>query len=299
MEAPFAREGLSKLHFYSYGIVGQNKELDSDLIEVTLSEESSYFDGEISDTIKKVETSGSDHDGKKYKTKVETTATVKAKWLSFVDTNRMSSPDVRRGEEVVIWRFGDTDQYWWTTLQQDKKLRRLETVIYGFSNCSEENIEMDHTNMYWIEISTHRKVFRLHTAKNDGETHEWDIQLDTKKGTFTIEDNDGGYLFIDAVNRHIKMHNKDKSYIEIDKKKAKIFTLDLVQIETNRFEVIAKQSIKMTTKDYSLVTQSFKTKAASWLTTVPTASFSAHVKSGADVYWGGISYATRHVPDAT
>jgi hypothetical protein len=70
--------------------------------------------------------------------------------------------------------------------------------------------------MYWIEISTHRKNIRLHTSKNDGEPFAWDIQLDTKNGTFTIEDNDEGYFFYDAKKRHFKMHNKDKTYSETE-----------------------------------------------------------------------------------
>lgn len=299
MDETFKGEGLSKLHFYSYGIVVKNKDLDSDLIEVDAKEDTSYTDGELTDFITKVEAKGEDHDGKSFTTKVETTNSIKAKWLSFVDTNRMTSPDVRRGEEVVIWRFGDTDQYWWTTLKQDKKIRRLETVIYGFCNLSEENTVMDHTNMYWLEISTHRKLIRFHTSKNDKEPFAWDLQLDTKKATFTLDDNDGGYFFYDAINRHFKMHNKDKSFIEINKKNAKIFTMERVDIETKHFEVKAQQSIKMTTQNYSLVCKDYKTKAGKYNTTVPSANFSSHIKSGASVYWGGTCFASSHVPDKT
>lgn len=292
----FIPEGLSRLHFYSYGIVAKNKELSSDLIEVVPSEDQTFLDGELTDNIEKIEAEGEDHNDEKFKTTVETTNSIKAKWLSFTDTNRMTSPDVRRGEEVVIWRFGDTDQYWWCTLQQDKKLRRLETVIYGFSNVREENVEMKHDNMYWFEISTHRKNVRFHTSKNDDEPFAWDIQLNTKDGTFTIEDNDDGYFFYDAKKRHFKMHNKDKSYIEIDKKKAKIFTLDRVEIETKHFEVKAQSTIKMTTKDYSLTTQSYKVNSNKWQTTTPSANFSQSLRSGSNVYWGGVSYAADHVP---
>ena len=299
MMQQFVPEGLSRLHFYSYGIVANNKDLSSDLIEVVPSEDMSFYDGELTDTIEKVEAEGKDHNDKEFKTTVETTNSIKAKWLSFTDTNRMTSPDVRRGEEVVIWRFGDADQYWWCTLQQDKKLRRLETVIYGFSNVREENTEMKHDNMYWIEISTHRKNIGLHTSKNDGEPFAWDIQLDTKNGTFTIEDNDEGYFFYDAKKRHFKMHNKDKSYFEIEKKRAKLFTLDRIDFETKDLTIKASNSITFTTKDYKLTTTNFTTKASKWFTQVPSANFSQHVKSGADVYWGGVSYAVAHVPDMT
>jgi hypothetical protein len=299
MEIPFQPEGLSKLHFYSTGIVAKNKDLESDLIEVTAIEDNSYLDGELTDQIEKVEGEGTDKDGKTFNTTVETTNTIKAKWLSFTDTNRMTSPDVRRGEKVVIWRFGDTDQFWWCTEQQDRKLRRLETVIWGFSNCSKENEESNHSNMYWVEISTHRKVIRFHTSKNDGEPFAWDIQLDTKKGVFSIDDNDGGYFFYDAKNRHFRFENKDKSYLEIDKKNATWSIPEKIKVLCKDFEMVAKNSIKMSTKDYSLTTQKFHTKASKWNTTVPSANFSQHVRSGATVYWGGISYAKEHVPDRT
>ena len=299
MEVPFVPEGLSKLHFYSTGIVAKNKELDSDLIEVTAIEDNSYLDGELTDQIEKVEGEGKNKDGQSFNTTVETTNSIKAKWLSFTDTNRMTSPDVRRGEKVVIWRFGDTDQFWWCTEQQDRKLRRLETVVWGFSNCSKENEESNHSNMYWVEISTHRKVIRFHTSKNDGEPFAWDIQLDTKNGVFSIDDNDGGYFFYDAKKRHFRFENKDKSFLEIEKRRAKWSIPDHIEILTKKLDITASEYIKMSTRDYSLVTQKFNTKASSWMTTVPTAKFSQHVKSGGTVYWGGTCFARNHVPDKT
>lgn len=299
MEVPFVPEGLSKLHFYSVGEVAKNKELDSDLIEVAALEDNSYMEGELTDQIEKVEGEGKDAEGNSFNTTVETTNTIKAKWLSFTDTNRMTSPDVRRGEKVVIWRFGDTDQFWWCTEQQDRKLRRLETVIWGFSNCSKENEESNHSNMYWLEISTHRKNIRFHTSKNDGEPFAWDIQLDTKKGVFVIDDNDGGYFFYDAKNRHFRFENKDKSFLEINKKNATWSIPEKIKVLCNDLEVTAKRSIKMTTRDYKLTTNSYATKASTWMTTVPTAKFSQSVKTGASVYWGGTCYAREHVPDRT
>jgi hypothetical protein len=299
VEIPFVPEGLSKLHFYSTGIVAKNKDLDSDLIEVNAIEDNSYVDGEVTDNIEKVEGEGTDKDGKSFKTTIETTNSIKAKWLSFTDTNRLTAPDVRRGEEVVIWRFGDTDQFWWCTQQQDRKLRRLETVIWGFSNLSKENEENTHSNMYWIEISTHRKNIRFHTSKNDGEPFAWDIQLDTKKGVFVIDDNDGGYFFYDALKRHFKFKNKDGSFLEIEKKRAKWYIPDHIEILTKKLDITASQHIKMSTRDYQLTTNSYKVKAVTWNTSVPSANFSQKVKAGASVYWAGTCYAREHVPDRT
>ncbi len=246
----FTGPDLSKLRFYSYATVAANKKLSSDLIEAIPHEQNPLYDGELTDDTEQIETKGTDKDDAGFSATLDTTASLKAKWLSFTDTNRLTPPDVRRGEEIVLWQFGDTDQYWWTTLHQDRKLRRLETVIYGFSNNSKENIENAHDSMYWLEISTHKKVVRFHTAKNDGEPFTYDIQIDTKKGNITIEDDDGNYIFLDSKERHIKLRNKDDSYVEMNKKIINMNAVDEINLTTKRYTLKASESIKEETKTY-------------------------------------------------
>lgn len=246
----FTGPDLSKLRFYSYATVAANKKLSSDLIEAIPHEQNPLYDGELTDDTEQIETKGTDKDDAGFSATLDTTASLKAKWLSFTDTNRLTPPDVRRGEEIVLWQFGDTDQYWWTTLHQDKKLRRLETVIYGFSNNSKENIENAHDSMYWLEISTHKKVVRFHTSKNDGEPFTYDIQIDTKKGNITIEDDDGNYIFLDSKERHIKLRNKDDSYVEMNKKIINMHSIDEINLTTKRYTLKASESIKEETKTY-------------------------------------------------
>lgn len=246
----FTGPDLSKLRFYSYATVAANKKLSSDLIEAIPHEQNPLYDGELTDDTEQIETKGTDKDDAGFSATLDTTASLKAKWLSFTDTNRLTPPDVRRGEEIVLWQFGDTDQYWWTTLHQDKKLRRLETVIYGFSNNSKENIENAHDSMYWLEISTHKKVVRFHTSKNDGEPFTYDIQIDTKKGNITIEDDDGNYIFLDSKERHIKLRNKDDSYVEMNKKIINMNAVDEINLTTKRYTLKASESIKEETKTY-------------------------------------------------
>ena len=246
----FTGPDLSKLRFYSYATVAANKKLSSDLIEAIPHEQNPLYDGELTDDTEQIETKGTDKDDAGFSATLDTTASLKAKWLSFTDTNRLTPPDVRRGEEIVLWQFGDTDQYWWTTLHQDRKLRRLETVIYGFSNNSKENIENAHDSMYWLEISTHKKVVRFHTSKNDGEPFTYDIQIDTKKGNITIEDDDGNYIFLDSKERHIKLRNKDDSYVEMNKKIINMNAVDEINLTTKRYTLKASESIKEETKTY-------------------------------------------------
>lgn len=292
------QDTISKLRFFTYATVAANKELSSDLIEAIPHEQSSFLEGELNDHITEQEGIGKDKDDQSFKSKIKTTASIKAKWLSLTSTNRLTSPDVRRGEEVIIYKYGDTDQYWWTTLHQDQTLRRLETVIYGYSNNSKENIKNDHDSMYWLEISTHRKVVRFHTAKNDGEPFTYDIQIDTKKGNFTLEDDNGNYIFLDSKAKQIKARNNLNSYIDIDKKNITLHSLERVDIITNHFSVKARTSIDTktryhtgtsqyyTVKDhyYTHQTHQYYVSSNRWYTQTPTANFSRNIRFGSRIY---------------
>lgn len=278
---------VSKLQFYSIGIVAANKLLSSHVIEVVPMESTSMVDGELTDNVEQYKAKGQSPEGESFDVDMKTTASVKATWLSYSDTNRITSPDVRRGEIVSIYQFSDTDQYWWVTLQQDKKLRRLETVIYSFSNQSKENLIVDSSSSYWVEFSTHKKLIHVHTSKNDGEPFIYDLQINAKEGCVTLKDDDGNYFFMDSKERHIKLRNKDDSFLDMNKRKIHINAIDEVLITTKAFEVRASNTIKMTTRDYTLRTGSYKTYASSsYNTYTSVANFSTNIKAGVNINAG-------------
>lgn len=258
---------LSRLVFYSIGVVAVNKKLTSDFVEITPIEDIPYLDGEITDNFEEYKASGKDHLGNSFNVKMDTTASIRAKWLPAGNSNRITSPDVRRGEHVAIYKFGDADEYYWATLLQDKHIRRLETVIYSFSNNREENVIDTPTSTYFFEVSTHKKLIHIHTSKNDKEPFIYDIQLDTKNGNFVLRDDDDNYIFLDSKERHIKLHNKDTSYMEMDKKIINIHSLEEVNIKTKHYTLHATESMKTLTKDYEEVCDDYKQHAKKSLTT--------------------------------
>lgn len=208
---------ISKLQFYSMGIVAANKDLKTDLIEVTPIEEFPLLDGEITDNVENYQVDYKDDQKVPKKVDIKSTVSIKAKWLPINNSNRRTPPDVRRGEHVVLYRFADTDQYWWNTLQNDNKLRRLETVIYSFNNLRKENIEDTADTSYWLEVSTHRKIIHVHTSKNDGEPFSYDVQINAKEGNLVITDDIGNYILIDSAEKTIHLQNTMGSYVDINK----------------------------------------------------------------------------------
>lgn len=242
---------VSQLHFYSIGVVATNKKLTSHFVEVTPIEDNAFMDGEITDHNEEYKAKSASLDGQKWETKIDTTASVRAKWLPMCNSNRITSPDVRRGETVALYRFGDVDEYYWTTLLQDKHIRRLETVIYSFSNNKEENKEDTSESTYYMEVSTHKKLIHLHTSKNDKEPFSYDIQINTKDGIIIITDDVDNYFYIDSKNTRIKLENKDKSCIDMDKKKITITAPDKIEMVTKDFILKASNSATVETNTYT------------------------------------------------
>lgn len=225
---------ISKLHFYSVATVAANKALDSDTIEATPLEDAPMLSGELTDNIMEYTTQYKDSNDRHGAEKIMTTVTVKAKWLPIGQSNRKTPPDVRRGEMVVLYRFSDNDEYWWVTMHNDTRIRRLETVIYTFVNQREENSEISADTCYWIEISTHRKLFHLHTSKNDGEPFAYDIQIDAKGGVVTITDDVGNYVQIDSTNSKLTLQNVDNTNVILDKENIDINCKDLTVVASGK-----------------------------------------------------------------
>lgn len=256
----------SGLVFYSFGTVAANKKRKSKEIEVTPHEAMPMLDGEVTDNTVDYEAKGSGEEGEgAYDHKIKTTASIKAEWTPWGNTNRKTAPDVRRGETVLILRYGDTDKFFWTTWRDDDGVhRRLETVIYAWSNERKENEKLTAENTYWLEVSTHDKYIHLRTTKNDGEPYQYDIQLNTKEGFFQIQDDDGNFFFLDSKNRHIKAQNKDKSFIELDKRVINIDAPDEINMRTKKYSLKASQSIDEVTKEHTYKSNSYNLTFSSY-----------------------------------
>lgn len=259
--------------FYSLGLVAANKKMSSLSIEVTPIEFFSLLNGELTDNKQELKAESEDIMGQKWSEAIDSTPSIMATWIPFGQTHRLTAPDVRRGDLVMIYQFGDTDEYWWEELNINKKriVRRLETIIWAISNNSKENIEDDAKTTYWVEWSTHKKLLHIHTSKNDEEPFEYDIQLDCKNGRFVLKDDDDNYIEFDSKERFIKVHNKDKSFVQLDKKIITIESLDKVIINTKHFQVNAKETITFKTKDYTMTTKSYTLNSSkSYVATTPT-----------------------------
>jgi phage baseplate assembly protein gpV len=208
------KEQISELQIYSLGIVTENKPEGTDYILVTPIEKISIQEsGYINDKERTYKSSLTDIDGKEDNKEIKAVNKIRAKWIPFGHSNRMTAPDVRANETVVLFKFGDVDEYYWTTIFREPSIRRLENVIYGFSNLKSGLTEFDKKTSYWLQVDTIHKKVHLHTADNDGEYTCYDIDIDTLSGIMTITDNKGEIIEIDAEKGKISITARNEANI--------------------------------------------------------------------------------------
>lgn len=227
--------------FYSMGIIAANKEIGSHTAQITPIEIMNMSDGELDQADSPLEGSGTDGLGQSFSITVSETTAVPAKWLPF-GSNRVTPPDVRRGERVMLWQFADEDKFWWTTTGLDEHLRRLETVVFAVSNESdpEKDIEaLTPDNSYYVEFNTHTKQITLATNKNDGEPFAFTFQFNAKQGIVTLADDDNNFFEFNSRDVIMTMQNKYNTVVQLDNETINLFSNKDINLKTDTMNVVA------------------------------------------------------------
>lgn len=289
----------SQLHIYSLGKAAVNKELGESLLRVIPLEYTILADGELTSKLTEVEVDGVDSTGTHYSTSATTDNAIEADWLPMDGGYQQTAPDVRRDERVLIWRFGDSNRFFWTPLGLDNHLRKLETVTLMFSGTQDEaEEEMSPDNSYVFTVSTHEGHITLTTSVANEELTRWALQFNTREGRFILTEENGNEFFIDAANSYISLTNADHSKIELDRRDIRIhcddhFLLEAGQsitmrtktfkIECETYELVASQSIRMQTQSFDIETGTFQLQSDSSTFNTPNSTFSGNVSVGGNL----------------
>lgn len=229
----FTELTISAIRPYSIGIAAQNLKMGSKMLEVTPIQDLNEINGEINDQYQEIsyEVQTLEEGAKTSKTKH--TNTITAEWLPKSQSNRLTPPNIRRNERLMIYQLGDSQTYYWATLFDDLYLRRLETVIYTFSNTTDESVtQLTADNTYFFEVSTHKGLTGFYTSKSNGEAWAYTIQLNAKEGYFTVKDDAGNYIHLNSKDHRIMAQNDKQSKVELIDDVVNTYSVKEVNIDT-------------------------------------------------------------------
>lgn len=238
--------GISQFTPYAVGTAAENKKLRSKELIIVPQEILPFLDGELRDSPTEFNFSGQDADGTAYQGTVTSNNTIRALWLPE-SSNRVTAPDVRRGERVIVYRFGDSDKYFWRPMGLDDHLRKLETVIFAISaTTSESKTELDIESCYFVEISSHMKHFFIHTSRANGELAAYDLELSGGEGKAILADDLGNSFLLNSVETLIKLENADGSYHELNKQNIKSYAPAKLEFVAGQEASVTVGGTKMT-----------------------------------------------------
>jgi phage baseplate assembly protein gpV len=239
----------SKFHIFSMGLVAENKIMSSNDILVIPHEHLPMVDGELKSNPQAMTANGVDASGKAYNVNATIDNCIECTWYNAAGDNRATSPDVRRGEKVKVWRYADTDMYYWTPMGMDNTLRKLETVRHTFSGTSDESTDSTAVgNCYYHEVSTHNGTITTQTSKQNGEVAVYTVQIDAKNGFVHVQDDAGNLFELDTKGHKLTLMNSDKSSIVIEKQNITVTCADTLT-------VAATKAIKISTKDLQVTAE--------------------------------------------
>lgn len=244
--------------FYSLGIVSVDKVEGDEFIEVVPIEDMTLALGEMKPDSKSYKSTNQNTKGVGKTSEVAGGETVKAKWVPLADPNRDNAPDVYRNETVMIYKYADTQDYYWSTIFREPRLRGKERRRISLSNLDQDvkGKGYDSDSSYWVEMDTKYKKIKLHTSDNDGEPTTYDLTIDTKEGTVELTDALGNSILLESVPG-----------------KLTVTTDYSVTVNTKHYTVNASESITLNTKTYALNTDTSEVQASqSTLEETPTST---------------------------
>lgn len=301
---------VSQLTRYSIGIAAENKPLNSRELNATPVESLSALDGEINFNPTETTVVGTDTDGSRYEVTTTQDVTLTCEWLPLA-SNRVTPPDIRRGELVEIYRLADTDQYFWRCMGLRDHLRRLETAIYAFNASPNQNSPgLDPETCYFLEISAHRKVVTFSTSKANGEPYGYSFQVNTGEGNFVFEDDIGNNIYVNSGESLVELLNSSDTVLQLSKEniygkanrdirlQCKDFTLTAgnnIAVEAGANIDIGAGSAYALKAGNSIYQEAptFNVKTDKYETDSPTSTFTGALEVGQDLkVGGGISMGT-------
>jgi len=229
----------SQFRMISIGYVADNKLRSSNEIEVSLTESRPFINGELVSGIKEETVECVDSNGQALTFKVNTSNTIRATWLGE-GTNRITSPDVRRAEQVHLYQYGDTDKYYWKAVAMPGvNTRKLETVITAFSNTSDETQnQLTAENAWHEEVNTHEGHWTRKTNKSNGEPFAYTQQINAKDGTAVlIADDAGAHQSLDSTKDCHIIETASGGKVILEKRKL-LIDVDVIEIKAAKELII-------------------------------------------------------------
>lgn len=134
-------------------------------------------------------------------------------------SNRVFPPDVRKGEQVLLFNFHDTDTHYWLSTGRDDNLRRTERFRLAVSDDVAFTKELTEDNTWYFEMdSRDKKHILISTSKSDKEKYRYLIKVDALNSKIQVMDDGNNEFTLESDTPRWYLRNRDGAVIDLIKK---------------------------------------------------------------------------------
>lgn len=235
-------------------------------------------------------------DGVTTQTKATTSNTITAVYIGL--SNFKYPPTVRKGEQVMVYQFGDSDQYYWRSMGRDPELRKLEVLRIEVSDKTDTRAALTDSNTYFFEMDTKVGHVKLQTAKTNNEAVRYSLHLNGKEGLLDLKDDIGNLIHFDSQKPQIRVSNKDGSVLDLTGKIASLIGPDSAVIQGGKQILLDSPNLTMrNTKGTGITKLEFNELALegkAMTTTAPVIGLNGQVTTSSSIIAGGAIQATGY-----
>lgn len=296
---------------FSLGIAAENLKPGTRQLEVLAIESNGHINGSLLAGEEQLTSTGSDHSGLEYQSVVKTSNTISAIWYPG-KSNALTPPTITAGEQVMLYRYADTDQYYWTAEGQSDHLRPTDTVgVQVSAKGAKDESELKESNRYSLEMSSDQKRIRLKTSMSNGEKAAFEAVFDLAEGFFEVTDQKGTYIQLNSVDEEVNLEVNNGAKAYLDRKNILLEAPDTIKVKCRSFIVDSqttdisaktKASIKSTLVEINGATTKLSGSSLSFVYASSVASSGSFTWGGQHAYIGtithnGISIGSDHKHD--
>ena len=201
--------------------------------------------------------------GQGNRTEVTRTNVITARF-SDSRSNQPYRPALKKGNRVIVWRYSDSDEWYWHPDDRDKSAKttdRHRTQVPAKAKLDNEPLTDDNT--YFIEANSEEGHVTIKTSSVNGEKYRYTITITTKgDGSQGISIGDGqNTLSINSDGQRVSMTNSENSSISLIGQNIKISCEGSVHIDAKEhirtmssyFSVTAKEGIGLIAQSIGII----------------------------------------------
>ena len=202
--------------------------------------------------------------GKGNRVQVTRTNVIKARF-DDAQANQPYRPALKKGNRVVVWRYSDSDDWYWKADDRDKSAKTTDRLRFEVPAKKKlDNEPLTDDNTYFIEANSEEGRFDIKTSSGNGEEFRYSLTIKTKEkgsnGIF-LGDSDGNAFQINTDKKTVSMTNSSGSSIALMDKNIvlscegsiNIKAKEHVRSKSRYFSVSASNGISLIAKTVSIV----------------------------------------------